>query len=120
MKNNLYLLFSFVVFITILFSKENKILWDFGVVINTQNQKNTIKYEPNVKALISNPFIPPIAKSIENEFIHPQIISNSIDKKNSNDINGIKLAAAKLTVKSMYLIVIEMINKVNFSKVVDI
>ena len=55
---------------TIIFANENNMLWDFGVVINQSNSntklllKPEIDTAPKIKAMISDPFIPPTIASI--------------------------------------------------------
>ena len=85
MKNK-RIIFSLIGFtlIAILFSEEKQILWDLGVIIQASSQyvesnenptlsEKTITNNSSIKALISNPFIPP--RSIFNE-------------KNDNGRNG--------------------------------
>ena len=119
-------LFS-IFFITIIFAEGNRVLWDLGVVINTSIQQttpnnvnslshSTIESYPQTMALIANPFISPTLSSIgEKVYDIPNILesANEIPLKN---IHQIKLLASWFTININYPPIIEMISKIDFSK----
>ena len=65
-----------------LFSQENNILWDLGVIIEAP--KKNLNETPNGRALISNSFISPTYKSNKNttttfkNIYHNQFLNNDI------------------------------------------
>ena len=80
-------LFS-IFFITPIFTNENEILWDFGVIINTSVNHNgaekiisplsNLEIEPSsqTNALIADPFIPPTLISTGEKKNNPQFCQN--------------------------------------------
>ena len=120
MKNKLY--FTSIIFFLIhsLIAQENKILWDFGVIINsplentnTQIIKNNLEINEyyNGKALISNLFVPPIIKSNEKTVLSKKI--NNYSKIKNYSFKQIKFLITKLTVQKLYKNIIEVINELN-------
>jgi len=131
MKNNktIFLLFGFTI-ITVLFSEEKQILWDLGVIIYAPAQyvesnedpmlpKKVITNNSNIKALISNPFIPPRIVFNEKNVLNSQMNSIFINEVYSDNINQIKLFAAQLSVQSIYQPIIDMINHLDVGNFKD-
>ena len=127
MKNK-RIIFSLIGFtlIAILFSEEKQILWDLGVIIQASSQyveynenhtlsKKTITNNSKIKALISNPFIPPRSIFNEKNVLNSQINSISINEVFSDNIDQMKLLAAKLSVQAMYQPIINMISHLDVS-----
>ena len=106
MKNKFY----FIFLITFqLFSQENNILWDLGVIIETP--KKNLNETPNGRALISNSFISPTHKSNKNtSTTFKNIYHNQFPK---NDIKQIKTIITKLTIKELYQPIIDLIRELN-------
>ena len=132
MKNKkvIFSLFFGFILITSLFSEETQILWDLGVVIHTpiQNIESSKKIilsdkvktkNSNIKALISNSFIPPRIIFNEKNMLSSQMNSTSINEVFFDNINQMKLFAAQLSVRNIYQPIIDMINLLdinNFEK----
>lgn len=108
--NNMKNKFYFIFLITFqLFSQENNILWDLGVIIEAP--KKNLNETPNGRALISNSFISPIHKSNKNtSTTFKNIYHNQFPK---NDIKQIKTIITKLTIKELYQPIIDLIRGLN-------
>ncbi|MEE2858962.1 MAG: tetratricopeptide repeat protein [Candidatus Neomarinimicrobiota bacterium] len=106
MKNKFY----FIFLITFqLFSQENNILWDLGVIIEAPKKK--LNETPNGRALISNSFISPTYKSNKKTTTtFENIYHNQFPK---NDIKQIKTIITKLTIKELYQPIIDLIRELN-------
>ena len=121
-------LFS-IFFITPIFTDENEMLWDFGVIINTSVNHNgaekiisplsNSETEPFSKtnALIADPFIPPTLISTGEKRYKPQFLSESLNVLSLNNINQVKLFASRLTMQTNYQLIIDIISQINFSLV---
>ena len=119
-------LFS-IFFITPIFTNENEILWDFGVIINTSVNHNdsenilsplsNLEIEPSsqTNALIADPFIPPTLISTGKKRYKPQFFSESLNVLSLNNINQVKLFASRLTMQTNYQLIIDIISQINFS-----
>ena len=134
MKIRKYLLglFSFF-FITTIFAERNRVLWDFGLVINTSVNQSApaeiIKSIPNLgidpssqaRALIADPFIPPTLISIakKNKGHDTPTFGESWDESSLENIYQVKLLAGRLTMQNNYQLVIDMISQINFSQLDD-
>ncbi len=127
MKNK-RIIFSLIGFtlIAIVFSEEKQILWDLGVIIQASSQyvesnenptlsEKAITNNSNIKALISNPFIPPRSIFNEKNVLYSQMNSISINEVFPDNINQMKLLAAKLSVQSIYQPIINMISHLDVS-----
>ena len=132
MMNRKYLLGLFsIFFLTTIFAEENRTLWDFGVIIKTPVQQNSseksIQFLSNseiessfqVKALISDPFIPPTVTSLDEIEYDTPIILESLDNISFNNIHQIKLLAGRLTMQINYQPIIDLISQVDFSQLDD-
>ena len=127
MKNK-RIIFSLIGFtlIAILFSEEKQILWDLGVIIQASSQyvesnenptlsEKVITNNSNIKALISNPFIPPRSIFNEKNILNSQMNSMPINEVFSDNIDQMKLLAAQLSVQAIYQPIINMINHLDVS-----
>jgi len=129
MMNRIYFLGLFsIFFLTTIGVGESRVLWDFGVVIETSAQQNSseksirsfsnseIEFSSQVKALIADPFIPPTLISLDEKVYDTSIFSESLDEISFNNIHQVKLLAAQLTMRSNYQHIIDMISKINFNQ----
>ena len=128
MTNRKYLfgLFS-IFFITTIFSEENRVLWDLGVIIKTSVQEispnksikslsnSEIESSSQVKALITDPFIPPTITSIDEKVYDTPILLESLDEISINSIYQVKLLVGRLTMKVNYQTIIDLIGQIDFS-----
>ena len=131
-KKTIFLLFGFTI-ITVLFSEDKQILWDLGVIIYAPTQyiesnkdpilpilpEKVITNNSNIKALISNPFIPPRIVFNEKNVLNSQMNSIFINEVYFDNINQIKLFAAQLSVQSIYQPIIDMINHLDVGNLKD-
>ena len=125
MMDNKYVLGLYMLglFCSMVFS-ENKILWDFGVVIrppDIQNNQKDVLYQhptnqevfqPKINAVITDPFIPPVKSTLSyqvsnpSEIIFPKKIMELLSEKN---IYQISKEAKKYYFKKNYRYVIELL-----------
>ena len=121
-------LFS-IFFITPIFTDENEMLWDFGVIINTSVNHNdsgkiispfsNLETEPfpHSNALIADPFISPTLISTREKIYKPQFLPESFNALSLNNIYQVKLFASRLTMQTNYQLIIDIISQINFSLV---
>ena len=130
MTDRKYLLGLFsIFFITIIFAEENRMLWDFGVVIKKPVQQRTpkeqmqpllnvdIKPSYQVKALIANPFVPPALISLNDKVYDGLNYLESLDNISLDNIHQVKLMANRLTMQNNYQSVIDMISQIDCSRI---
>ena len=126
MRDRKYILGLFsIFFITTIFAEENKILWDFGLIIkpyvqqslpkkNIKSLSNSVIEAPfQNKALIANPFVPPTLISFDNKVSAPPVFSEFLDKISFNNIQQIKLLAGRLTMQINYQPIIDIISQID-------
>jgi len=129
MINRKYLLGLFsIFFITTIFAERNGELWDFGVVIKTSTQRNApqknikslsnseVGLSSQVKALITNPFIPPTLSSVYEKVYDIPILSEYSDKISLDNIHKINLLVGRLTLKFNYQPIIDILSQIDFSQ----
>ena len=130
MKNEKIFLGLFSIFsITLIFSNENEMLWDFGVIINTSINHNgsekiisslsnlETESSSQTNALLADPFIPPTLVSNGEKRYKPQFLQESLNSLSLNNINQVKLIASRLTMQTNYQLIIDIIGQINFSGV---
>ena len=116
MINRKYLLKIFsIIFISIIFSKEKSVLWDFGVQIQSIKPLSNSNKDSQSEALIANRFVPPNFLSTDKK-LDKNILSNSITTITLNNMNEISTLAAQLTMKNDFQSIIDMINQIDLSK----
>ena len=128
MKNSKSLLGLFtIIFITTIFARENRILWDFGVIINTsinqQEPTGSLKSLSNlgidapsqINALISDPFIPPTQVYLEEVGSDIKIPSENLDEILPLNIHQVNLLISQLTMQNNYQTIINIANQIDFS-----
>ena len=127
MMNRKYLLGLFsIFFITIIFAGRNRVLWDFGVIINTTVQQRSEKNMDSlsnseiesfrIEGLLADPFIPPNLFSPYEKVYDTPIVLESFGEVSINNISQVKLLASRLTMNINYQAIIDMISKIDFSK----
>ena len=129
MMNRKYLIGLFsILFITTIFSQGNRVLWDFGVVINTYAQhsptKKSIKsissskkeFSYKDKALIGSSFIPPTLITFDKKVNNIPILLESLAEISLDNIQQVKLLANRLTMQINYQPIIDMISQIDFSQ----
>ena len=100
-------------------------LWDFGVVINQSNPKTKLLLKPEIdtapkiKAMISDPFIPPTIASISERKHDISSFSESGGDYSLNDIYEVELLAGRLTMQNNYQMVIDVMEKVDSNSLND-
>ena len=111
--------FSSIFLMTIIFANENNMLWDFGVVINQSNSKTKLLLKPEIdtapkiKAMISDPFIPPTIASISERKHDISFFSESRGDYSLNNIYEVKLLVGRLTMQNNYQMIIDVMGKID-------
>ena len=129
MMNRKYLIGLFsILFITTIFSQGNRVLWDFGVVINTYAQhspteksiksisssKKEFSYQD--KALIGASFIPPTLITFDKKVNNIPILLESLAEISLDNIQQVKLLANRLTMQINYQPIIDMISQIDLKQ----
>ena len=107
-----------IFFITIIFSEEQKILWDFGVQIKPAKSLSSTNINNNLQtdALVANRFVPPDFLSSIDKKIDKEILLNSNYTIILNNINEVENLAAQLTIKNDFQAIINMIAQIDLSQ----
>jgi len=129
MMNRKYLIGLFsILFITTIFSQGNRVLWDFGVVINTYAQhsptEKSIKsissskkeFSYKDKALIGSSFIPPTLITFDKKVNNIPILLEYLAEISLDNIQQVKLLANRLTMQINYQPIIDMISQIDLKQ----
>ena len=110
-------------FCSMVFS-ENDILWDFGVVIRPPDIQNTQKdalhqhpanqevFQPKINAVITDPFISPVKRTLSYQIYDPSVIilpEKIMELISEKNISQISKGAKKYYFKKNYWYVIELL-----------
>ena len=115
MINRKYLLWLFSIFyIAIIFSEDQKILWDFGVKIKSSSKQDSLN---KTNALIANRFVPPNSSNLLVEKKIPKNISlNSNYRITVDNIYEIEILVARLTMKNNFQTIIDIITQIDLKQ----
>ena len=105
-----------IFFITIIFSEEQKILWDFGVQIQSEKSLSNLNNNLQADALIANRFVPPVFLSTIDKKIDKKPLSDSNYTIIFNNIDEVGNLAAQLTIKNDFQSIINMIDQIDLSQ----
>ena len=114
MINRKYLLWLFSIFyIAIIFSEDQKILWDFGVKIKSSNEQDSLN---KTNALIANRFVPPSSSDLLEKKIPKNISLNSNYRVTVDNIYEIEILVARLTMKNNFQTIIDIITQIDLKQ----
>ena len=113
MESILKIKFTLIIFLNLIFCSEFIHIWDFGVTITNNSNKENHPILENKQSpssndmLIANRFIPPINNIAINNVNHPNI---SLSNNKFNYINNISLLMGMLTLNNEFHSVISLRN----------
>ena len=117
MINRKYLLWLFSIFyIAIIFSEDQKILWDFGVKIKSSNNQDSLN---KTNALIANRFIPPNSSDLLEKKNPKDLSLNPNYRITIDNVYEIEILVARLTMKNNFQTIIDIMTQIDLKKLND-
>ena len=117
MINRKYLLWLFSIFyIAIIFSEDQKILWDFGVKIKSSNNQDSLN---KTNALIANRFIPPNSSDLLEKKNPKDLSLNPNYRITIDNVYEIEILVARLTMKNNFQTIIDIMTQIDLKQLND-